>query len=325
MAKRGKILIITLCALLLVFSVAGCNKTGEKTDGTNFVGGPDGLVMSFVPNYPPGKIILTSTNEPISIIVEVKNKGTYPPQGDKFSNGAIHLSGFDTSIISITSSKSIPEMDLPAVSNINPGGTDIAQFDGNINSNSIVVDNYNPTILVTACYPYVTKAVSTVCIDPEPFDTKREKVCSTGNQNLPNQGAPIAVTRIEQESARGKIYFKIAIKNVGRGDVLWGTADGVAVVNRCNPNQGTKLERKEFDRVKLKKVKMGDSDRTTNCAPFIDGTPNRIGLFNGEGFVICSYDVPSTVQSAYTTPIDIELEYVYRSTISMPIQIKSLG
>src|SRR3989338_11619252 len=123
MAEKKKILMATLCALLLAFSIAGCDKAGKKEDAGKFAKGPDGLVMSFIPNYPPDSIIVDNRNEPISIVVEVRNKGVYPsndpltdPLEDEkvyFGNGAFHLSGFDTSIIGMSSlSKGISGMTL---------------------------------------------------------------------------------------------------------------------------------------------------------------------------------------------------------------------
>ncbi len=356
MAKRGRFVFVMMAALLLAISVTGCDKIEGKgkKESTEFVRGPEGLVMEFVPNYPQDKFIVRKPKpdeegEPISVLIEVRNKGTYPPE-DKpddnvneniyFGLGALHLSGFDTSIIQMKKlSQRIGQtngdfiMYLPAASSVNPlGSIDTAEFDGIISTDNILIDSYNPTILVTACYPYFTKSTPTICIDPEPFDTRQEKVCTIGSQTVPNQGAPVAVTRIDQEAAAGKIQFKITIKNVGNGDVIWdkdgliGLGGDTGLLNRCDPNQGGRLDRKDFDRVQLEKVKIGDKNLFADgkCAPFADGTNNIVRLFNGEGFVICTYDVPGTVQSAYTTPIDIELRYAYRSTISKPIQIKKL-
>jgi len=349
MAKKARILTATLCVLLLAVSVAGCDeirgKIGKKDkEAKEFVRGPEGLVMSFVPNYPQDKFIVSKPKEadkgePISILVEVRNKGTYPPEEESkakhtiFGAGKIHLSGFDTNIIQMNSnSKGLKDLFLPAASSINPlGGLDTAEFDGIIAADNILIDSYNPTILVTACYPYFTKSTPTVCIDPEPFDLRQEKVCNIGSQTVPNQGAPIAVTRIDQEAAAGKIQFKITIRNAGKGDVIWdkeGVSNLFPLLERCDPNKGGRLDRKDFDRVQLEKVQIGSVDlfRGGKCAPFADGTNNIVRLFDGEGFVICTLDVDDLgdIQSAYTTPIDIELRYAYRSTISKPIQIKKL-
>ena len=357
MYKIGKFVFGTLIVLLLVITISGCDNIGKKDkDASEFVRGPEGLIMEFVPNYPQDKFIVSKPKqagegEPISVLVEIRNKGTYPPEENniehnEFGKGEIHLSGFDPSIIQMKDkngneklSQRIGKDDgdfilyLPAASSVNPnGGIDTAEFDGKIAADNILIDSYNPTILVTACYPYFTKSTPTVCIDPEPFDLRQEKVCNIGSQTVPNQGSPIAITKIDQEAAAGKIQFKITIKNAGKGDVIWdesgisGLEGDTGLLNRCNPNQGGRLDRKDFDRVQLEKVKIGTDDLFAQgkCAPFADGTNNIVRLFNGEGFVICTYDVPDTVQSAYTTPIDIELRYAYRSTISKPIQIKKL-
>jgi hypothetical protein len=237
-------------------------------------------------------------------------------------------------------SKNLTRMFLPAASPINPlGGIDTVDFDGEIVSNKITVDEYNPTILATLCYPYATKASPTVCVDPQPFDDKQEKVCSIGGQTLEIQGAPVAVTKIEQEASTNKIQFKIYVSNLGSGDVI-KTGDSnnkekgsstVPTLDRCSPLGGGVLDRKDFDRVQLKKVQIGDVDllKDNKCSPFADGTKgtdNLIRLFNGEGFVICTLEVPKLgdIQSAYTTPLNIELRYNYRSTISKNIKISKL-
>ena len=50
-----------------------------------------------------------------------------------------------------------------------------------------------------------------VCIDPDPYSVVQEqKVCNIGDVSVSGgQGAPIAVTRIEEEVGSDKIYFRI--------------------------------------------------------------------------------------------------------------------
>ena len=336
-----------LFVFLSFIFVAGCDTIVKKGGGdtTEFKRGSSGLVMEFVRNYPgDGYIVNKDTPEDILIMIDLKNKGTYP-EGDKFEKGNVYISGFDDEIVDITvKSKSLsdPDMFLAAASPINPlGGFATVEFDGNIIADKITVDEYNPTIMATACYPYGTKASPTVCVDPSPFGDRQEKVCHIGSQTLGTQGAPVAVTSIVQEAATDKIQFKITINNVGVGDVI-KTGDSnnkeedcppetaaVSTLDRCNPLGCGKLDRKDFDRVKLTKVQIGDVNLLggEKCSPFADGTEDIIKLFNGEGFVICTLTVSELgggVQSAYTTPLNIELEYNYRSTISKPIKISKL-
>jgi hypothetical protein len=293
--------------------------------------------MEFVPNYPGDRYIVSEgIDEDILIMIDLKNKGTYP-EGDHFGNGQIHISGFDSGIIDMDKKRKDlidEDMFLPAASSINPlGGFSTVEFEGEIIAEKITIDEYNPTILATACYPYVTKASPTVCIDPQPFDDRQEKVCHIGSRTLETQGAPVAVTKIDQEASTNKIQFKIAIENVGSGDVLTPALDakGKDIFGKCDPWNSETLGRKDFDRVQLKEIKIGNVDLLSNgkCNPFADGTKgttNLIRLFNGEGFVICTLTVSKLgdAQSAYTTPLNIELEYNYRSTISKSISISKL-
>ena len=175
----------------------------------------------------------------------------------------------------------------------------------------------------------MTKASPTVCIDPYPFDDGQEKVCQIGSQTLASQGAPVAVTKIEQEASTNKIQFKVYVENVGDGDVINSSPGSLG---RCSPLGGGVLERKEFDRVQVQSLTIGgvnlwNADPDLNkCSPFADGSNDIIRLFDGEGFVICTLTVSELgdIQSAYTTPLNIELSYNYRSTISKGIKISKL-
>ena len=349
MAKRGNAVFGMMVVLLLAFSAAGCDKIGKKEkDGEKFERGSSGLEMEFVQNYPQQKFLISNEDENILVAINVRNFGTYPTKTSKlersgeeviFGAGKIYLSGFDDRIIDIgKKSIGLSDLFLQPASEINPkGGLDTAEFEGEIIADKIIVDKYEPTILATACYPYFTKASPTVCIDPFPFEQREEKVCQIGSTTLTSQGAPIAVTKVEQEAATRKIQFKIHIKNVGTGDVIWdkdaltggekaiGGKEGL--LNRCSPLGGGILDRKDFDRVQVESIMIGEDDMLKNgeCSPFADGTNNVVRLFNGEGFIICTYNVPQDTQTTYTTPLNIELRYAYRSTISKPITISKLA
>ena len=362
MTKQAKFVFRVLLVLLLLVFATGCDIIQKEDAGqpTDFKRGEAGLEMEFLSNYPGNSYILSEDTEGISVVIEVKNKGTYP-ENPSFGGGEIYISGFDDRIIDMTGledsdkegktveidqkqlegkTNALSGMFLSAASPINPlGGFDTAEFEGEIIAGKITVDEYTPTILATVCYPYATKASPTVCVDPQPFDDKQEKVCNIGSQILSTQGAPVAVTKIEQEASTGKIQFKIHVKNVGGGDVIkTGDSDTleeddstVPTLSRCSPLGNGSLHRKDFDRVQLQKVQIGDVDllKDNKCSPFADGTANSdklIRLFEGEGFVICTLTVKvlGPVESAYTTPINIELGYNYRSTISKSIKISKL-
>jgi len=310
-----------LFLVILLTIISGCGKLGGQGSSKSSGTGTDGITINFLENNPQDRFIVGDEEEPISIILELRNKGSYPKDNDinELNRGQVYISGFDTDIISMeTASKRLNRDFLPGISDINPEGSfDTAEFKGSIFADNIVVDKYEPTILATICYPYITKASPNVCIDPFPFDEKQKKVCNIGSQTLSSQGAPIAVTKIEQEASSNKIRFKISLKNVGGGDII-----KINALEKCNPSQTERLERNDFDRVELRRATVGFTE--LRCAPFDEG--NQIRFVNGEGSIICTIDSDSydDVNSAYTTLLNMEIRYGYRTTISKSIKISKI-
>lgn len=173
---------------------------------------------------------------------------------------------------------------------------------------------YDPNIMVSACYLYATIANPMVCVDPTPYSNQR-KAC------IPNlvtslgggQGAPVAITRIEQEIASGKkIFFKIFIENVGGGEIY-----DYYSINKCSP-YNSKVTSLDKNIVYVEDIRL--SDVQLKC------TPNRIvRLVNGRGMVTCEFDTVWTdVVAAHETPLFIELGYAYRKDIEKRLVIKKI-
>src|SRR3989338_313489 len=306
--------------LLLLILVSGCQTKAGKQSSKDTSTGTEGIAINFLPNNPQDKYIVSNDQEePISIILEIRNKGSYPRENDvnELSRGQVYISGFDDNIIHMEEAgKRLDRQFLEGKSSINPeGGFDMMEFKGSIYTSGIVIEKYEPTILATLCYPYATKASPSVCIDPFPFDEKQKKVCKIGSQTLSSQGAPIAITSVDEEASSNKIQFKINLKNAGKGDII-----KIDSLDRCNPIGGQSLERNDFDRIELVRADAGLS--ALRCGPFTEGN-GIIRLNNGQGFIICSLDKESyqDTKSAYTTPLNLEFRYGYRTTASKPIKI----
>ena len=309
--------------LLLLILVSGCQTKDGKQSSKDTSTGTEGITINFLPNSPQDKYVVSNDQEePISIILEIRNKGSYPRENDvnELSRGQVYISGFDDNIIRMEEAgKRLDRQFLEGRSSINPeGGFDIMEFKGSIYTSGIVIEKYEPAILATLCYPYATKASPSVCIDPFPFDEKQKKVCKVGSQTLASQGAPIAITSIDQEASSTKIQFKINLKNAGKGDII-----KIDTLDRCNPTGGQSLERNDFDRIEMVRADAGLS--TLRCGPFTEGN-GIIRLNNGQGFIICTLDKESyqDTKSAYTTPLNLEFRYGYRTTASKPIKISKI-
>jgi len=197
-----------------------------------------------------------------------------------------------------------------------PGG-ELAyiNFDGNIVNWPPGLDQTYQTFMITNCFLYATYAAPVVCIDPAPFSQDR-KVCYpkpyTGTRG---QGAPVAVTYIEQENTPRQAVFTIHIKNVGGGQVY-----DPGRLEMCSPYFPGRVTNDDLNIVYIGDIRVsGDLQR-------LDCTPNdyvRLNPQTGEGIVTCSYNIPfSGLRSAYQTPLVIELWYGYSRTMQKRVLIK---
>lgn len=333
--------------LILAIAISGCKaKSDTKKSIEEIRTGTEGIVLSFLANTLPSTIhVEEGVDNSFDVVLELRNKGAYPQPEDKITGpeGKLYLSGYDANIISFqlkgyeqqgpllpgTAFNNpigyLAKMALDGKSTINPnGGQDIISFTGTIDPTKMKTEKYDLTLLATACYNYNTIAGPSVCIDPDPYSTTTEKkVCEVKDITLQSQGAPVAVTRIDEEAFAQRTQFRITIKNVGGGDTI-----KVSAVDKCDPFGSEKLEREDIDKVYILGVTVGD--KHLECKPLIDtetGTDKDQGyvrLINGEGSVICELSKNDYGKSntAYTTPLNIKLVYVYRNTAERKIQIK---
>ncbi|MBI2101537.1 hypothetical protein HYT53_02900 [Candidatus Woesearchaeota archaeon] len=342
MVKLGKKALFAAFFVVLVL-ISACGKVGKSSTTKTLEElrvGTEGLAMSFLPNNPPERIHVEkgadSELNRFDVVMEVRNKGAYPEfgEGSGFEpfglHGKIYLGGYDPNILDFFEPKppieDLSRKTLEGKTSINPnGGLDFATFKGRVIAENLNVEKYEPVIQATACYEYQTTANPSVCIDPNPYSTiKEKKVCEVKDTALSNQGAPVAVTAVNEEAFATKTQFRITIKNVGNGDVLKPYVLGE---DKCNPFGDSKLQREDVDKVYLINVKV--SNKPLQCSPFVDGQVKSQSGFikliqNSEGSIIC--ELPrneySSSKTAYITPLEIKLSYVYRTTIEKKIQIK---
>ena len=297
--------VIVICCLLLL---AACQQvfTSQKkeTAGTGeFRVGTEGLRMSFLRNLPPDRIFDTEGIIPMTL--QVENRGTALVGGP---NDLVFLSGFDPSIITNipTTGQKIPRIH-PRDQFTPQGGIDHVSFEGKITSlQGKGIDRYPARIQATLCYQYQTIASTNVCIDPNPFlPTIQPKVCVPTSVSLGSQGAPVAVTLVELDPALGKTRFRINIQNIGGGEVFRPSA-----LAKCSPFS-TGLNFNEIDYVKINKVKVQDKDLIAACSPLND---KHLRLTNNAGTLFCEL-TGLTGTAVFASPLVVQLEYGYRSTI----------
>jgi len=336
--------------ILLAVLVVGCQAPqfgGEQAQdaqqpkgGAEFRSGAQGVVVSFIDNLPPPTLF---TNDVMTVMLQVENKGT-----DKLepSSGYVVLSGYDQSIFqlqgryqqfdllgnsfsfntslgnsfSFNTSNWAPLPELEGRTQYLPqGGVETVSFTSTEQLPDLMeqgIDKYEPTLLATACYQYTTKATAQVCLDPNPFapSARGQKVCRPSTVSLGSQGAPLAVTSVELEPAPGKTRFRINIANVGGGDLFRDDK-----LDECALQVG--LDFTDLDFVKVTDVRVAGQSIIDSCKPLDDS--GYVRLVNGKGTIFCSTEVQAA--SAFLSPLNVELEYGYRTTTAKKVTIRSTG
>ena len=198
-----------------------------------------------------------------------------------------------------------------------PGG-DMSHlnFHGMIGNWPMGLDETDQTFLITSCYLYETYSAPLVCIDPDPYSMSK-KVCTPQTQTWSGgQGAPVAVTSIEQENTPNKIFFTIHVANVGGGKIYntWS-------LGKCSPYSQGRTTVSDLNNIRLEYVKIGQDLLT--CSP-----ENRIIRLDetGRGQITCEYDIRyATAKSAYKTPLIIALWYGYEEHTQKTVHFKRVG
>jgi hypothetical protein len=297
-------LFLMFSVLVLLASACSVGTKKVETIGESHTG-TQGIYFDFVPNYPPA-VIYTSGGEETgnNIILDVKNLGS-------FKTGAyFHLSGFDPTIININNPLYISGT-IDAKSATNPeGGYTQIQFPAYGTLSVFMpkgMDVYPFTVQATASYGYKTQASLPVCVDPNPYSPITQRACVPHGATLGGgQGAPVAVTSVEQESLKGQTIFKIRIANVGDGQVI---KSGLSP--KC-----TDLKYNEFDIIEYRAFSLGG--RGGRCTP---GNPVR--LVNKQALITCVFNVPGEL--AYTTTLDVDMSYDYMASKQRSVQIKKIS
>ncbi len=312
MEKRIK---LVLC-LAIILVIVGCGSIGRNKDEPREIDyrtGTRGLTLDF----PVDTLTQVYENDPdVRMIVEIRNEGAFPQFDDtRRLNGHIWVGGFDSNIIDLRPDEDLlDDQELEGKSPYNDrGGYSAIVLSGAVHPLPEGTTYYNPNIIVTATYRYTTIAAPEICIDPAPRSTDvKEKVCNVYNYDSvslsSSQGAPVAVTRVEEDATHDNILFKIYIKNVGDGLVI----DQDDIDN--DPNKGYDWDR--LNMVKIEDITVGNR-KMTECRPDLG---DYVHLIKDEGYIFCRFSTAG-ISNVYTTPLNIKLEYGYSNSIERDIEI----
>jgi hypothetical protein len=323
--KMKKAILITFVAVLLLLAF-GCKESADQPGvaGSKFVGGAEGLVMSFAPGSLPDKVL--DQEQPFGISVVITNRGDYTIENG--ADATVKITGIDPADFGVSASDLVQD---------SPGQIRGAQKDVQgtvIQGETISVDfpasgasfehqkeiagsvTYN--VRADVCYKYGTVANTKLCVLEDILGTRgaEGKLCRI-NEDKPvdNSGAPVQIVSLrESVASANKVSFVLKLRHVGTGSVH---EEG----SECGK------EFQEKDKVHVK-IDTGISDGLM-CSGLQDGTESGsvyegdAQLLNGEREIRCTQTInnPTDMEKL----IVVELTYDYDQFIEKRLEVQHVG
>jgi hypothetical protein len=196
-----------------------------------------------------------------------------------------------------------------------PGGEmDIKPFNAKIKTWPQGLTQTDQTFMFTSCYVYTTYADPQVCIDPYPESSER-KVCKPKKISYPSgQGAPVAITSIEQTNTPRAIIFTITIQNKGKGLIYHPMS-----LHKCDPLNANRVTQADLNFVFVGDIRLANEYKQFRCQP--ESRMIRLDE-KGVGIFTCEAPIEYNVKTAYQSPLVVSLWYGYSETITKKIMLK---
>jgi len=317
-------------AIILLILIIGCGGPKEEdypiTD-KDFKKGTAGLEFEFYESGPPSNVF---EEEEFEIVADIWNKGAYT-----------------TNMVYLTTIVENDYMELTGEPKTQVVPTDVEKLQGRSVSfpegtsthfsvkakakklDLLSVQHTSPVIL-TACYNYMTEVAEDVCIDPDP-NSKANKVCEIQDITMADQGAPIAITKIETkvlpDGDQVSLQFVLHIENKGDGEVV----EFNRLKEACSSSS---MGLKDWNHVYLKNFKFSNTQYEydfTKDSNKIECAPNPLRLITNKDYIRCTIknsNLPDTMKlsknsPSYISQAYINLAYGYTHSISKNVVIES--
>ncbi|MFQ5474237.1 MAG: hypothetical protein ACE5DM_00205 [Candidatus Nanoarchaeia archaeon] len=320
---RKLLVILMICSVALLL---GCGEKKEQTTstGSQFVGGSEGLGISFVEGTPPPEVL--DKDQPFGISIKLSNKGEYDIEDA--SKVTVKLTGFDPADFGVSASdmeQKSPEPLLGAQKDAqgNPVQGTIVTMDFPTSGASFshqveIAGSVTYNVKADVCYEYGSTANSKLCVLEDILGTtgKKGELCTISEKKtVDKSGAPVQVESFtESVSSANKVAFVFKVKHTGSGDV-----------HEKGSTCGDEFNLKNKVTVK---VDTGITDGLT-CSGLQNGQASGstyegvATLLNGEREIRCTQTISSP--SDFEKLVRIDLGYDYSQNVIKTVQVKHLG
>jgi hypothetical protein len=304
-------------AVALIAVIAGCQgevETGGDTD--TFVGGTNGLLISFLENSPPSEVTDGGTF-PFKIIVNLENAGESPIASGK---AKVTISGpfprdfvkTDGTIMEAADFESTIGQVITAVKKnpdgINlPGGKVQVEFPEMRFARQLQGTLKLP-LRAEVCYVYSTRSSGLYCMKKNLLSTEPGVCEISGIKKLQSSGSPVQVESLtESIGGQNRVILTFKISHRGNGQIYKVEADE-AGSPKCD-SSGRSISDKNVVKVKIESPGIQDSD--ISCTPLTGGstTEGFVRLDKGTGVVTCTIKTEN-IDAVKEVTAYLEFEYL---------------
>ncbi|MFT4260931.1 MAG: hypothetical protein ACMXX9_00680 [Candidatus Woesearchaeota archaeon] len=309
-----KKMFIILTAMLLLLAACESNTGFDST--TPFIGGTQGLKISFVDSFPPATVS-DGGEDPFDIIVKVTNRGEadVEPKDVLVTISGFPASQFGRNVADLTSnSPELIERNLK-----NPDGSIVSSVPVEVEFNdfayqNIVQGNQAFPVRADICYKYSTQVSTSVCVKEDFRRDRTGDICTvSASRQVFNSAAPIQITRMTQSAAgsdRTRVSFTIENRDQGR---VFETGYSCASDARRN------------DRIFLRVSGFSSAQgEEVSCRGLREGANPSEGyiVLSDQGVVDITCDISFSERSPRIQPFNIELVYDYNENIQKNVIVE---
>ncbi|MCP3681169.1 MAG: hypothetical protein GY861_00625 [bacterium] len=307
--------IFFIVALLFLYGCGGGGSDDIDLSYNSIHKGSEGVALDFIDGAPLKEIQVSGDGTRFKVGVEMENKGAYDVDEGylTISVGSFMDDNYEKPYRFSLEGKTI----------LNPKGDKTMKlFDAGVRGmQEKQIGEYNSNVLSHLCYGYKTEAKAEVCIDTKmPGAERVGGHCKQKTLTMSNQGAPVAVKRIESANIYEgdnsitaiRPQYKIYIDNVGNGVPI--RKDYVRSV--CGPAFG--IDDQDVWNVVEVSAELPGNELV--CVP------EKYKIGSGLDYVVCSTTKEIPVATAsYTSPLMVYLDYGYYVRSFIPISIHKTG
>jgi len=312
--KEKSVLSILLLSLFVLF-IAGCS------GGSSLLFEPDfkyrsGTVGAEITLEGPSSLIIYDNEEAIhEYMFAIANKGAHDLTSSEVYVKITAPDGFveeeDSFIITSLSEMTERLDELPGKSEYSTKGETTNHF-LNVKANPPFPGG-TATLKVDMCYTYETLLIDTVCIETN----AQNKECDTRTYKYSQgQGGPVAIKEVAIRDKRDDTdiqpEFHITIEN-RQGGI---TALPGEFTQACN-------EQQNINKIKVSSITLGNEELLCNIEDgILDLHPEHNTLQTDYVTLICTAKQSFDVGNSFESPLYILLEYGYRSSDEMTIDMR---